>query len=115
MQVGRRRLLVLSGLLFASLFRLPAASVLDFPRLSNQSGSIVGVVIVNPNGVDAPVAITAYGMGGQILSASQAMIPAGQRLGVLTSDLFPNLDPDVVGWFQAVSDVYGLRSFHSPV
>ena len=111
MQVGRRRLLVLSGLLFASLFRLPAASVLDFPRLSNQSGSIVGVVIVNPGGVDAPVAITAYGMGGQTLSASQAVVPAGQRLGVLTSDLFPNLDPDVVGWFQAVSDVSGLTGF----
>ena len=75
----------------------------------------MGVVIVNPGGVDAPVAITAYGMGGQTLSASQAVVPAGQRLGVLTSDLFPNLDPDVVGWFQAVSDVYGLRSFHSPV
>ena len=71
----------------------------------------MGVVIVNPNGVDAPVAITAYGMGGQILSASQAMIPAGQRLGVLTSDLFPNLDADVVGWFQAVSDVSGLTGF----
>ena len=67
--------------------------------------------MVNPSGVDAPVAITAYGMGGQILSASQAMVLAGQRLGVLTSDLFPNLDPDVVGWFQAVSDVSGLTGF----
>ena len=69
------------------------------------------MVIVNPGGVDAPVAITAYGTGGEVLSAGQAVVPAGQRLGFLTSALLPNLDPDVVGWFQAVSDVSGLTGF----
>ncbi len=106
-----RATLALSALLFASLACLQAASVLDFPRLSNQSGSIVGVVIVNPGGVDAPVDVTAYGAGGQILSVAQVMVPAGQRLGFLTSGLFPDLEADVVGWFQAVSDVSGLTGF----
>jgi hypothetical protein len=69
------------------------------------------VVIVNPGGVDAPVAVTAYGMGGQVLSVAQTMVPAGQRLGFLTSALFPDLEPDVVGWFQAVSDVSSLTGF----
>ena len=71
----------------------------------------MGVVIVNPGGVDAAVVITAYGTGGGILSSGQAVVPAGQRLGFLTSALLPNLDPGVEGWFQAVSDVSGLTGF----
>ncbi len=93
------------------LIDLEAASILDFPRLSSQSGSIVGVAIVNPGSADAVVSLTAYGMGGEVLGEIQVVVPAGQRLGLLASNLFPNLEPGVVGWFQAVSDVSGLTGF----
>ncbi len=45
--------------LLIGLTAMEGESLLDFPRLSNQSGNIVGVAIVNPGGLGAKVTVTA--------------------------------------------------------
>lgn len=88
-----------------------AASVLNFPRLSAQPGTFTGVAIVNPSLDQAEVRLTAYGLDGRELAIADLTIPAGQQRGELTENLFSGLDPDAVGWFQAVSDAEGLTGF----
>ena len=45
-----------------------AESRLNFPRLSNESGTITGVAIVNPRDEAATITVTAYMENGEILA-----------------------------------------------
>lgn len=93
-------------------------SVLNFPRFGNEAGTITGVAFVNPNGVEAPLRLTAYGTDGQLLQGPgidnprDLVVPANQQIARLTTELFGNGLPDpLVAWFQATSPVDGVTGF----
>jgi hypothetical protein len=90
-------------------------SVLNFPRLSNEEGTITGVTFFNPNPEEAQVEVTAYRANGTLFSGftnpAQVAVPGGQQLGLLTSQLFPGLSENTVGWFQAKSPADGITGF----
>ncbi len=97
-----------------------AESVLNFPRLSNQADTLTGATFINPNPQAAVVTVTAYRTDGTMVSGpgiqnpASLMIPGNQQLGLVTTDprLFgPNLDPDLVAWFQATSQADGVTGF----
>ncbi len=91
---------------------LPGVSVLDFPRLAFEPGTITGVAIVNPNPEDADVTLTAYGQDGAVLAVRQMQIPAGRQIATLTRQLFgSDFGADTVGWFRASSASSGLTGF----
>ncbi len=99
---------------------LGAESVLNFPRLSNQADTLTGVTFINPNPQPAAVTVTAYRTNGTMVSGpgiqnpANLLIPANQQLGLVTTDprLFgPNLDPNLVAWFQATSPADGVTGF----
>lgn len=91
---------------------LQAGSLICFPRLSLQEGFITGAAIVNPSSEDAIVTMTAYGKGGEVLAVAEAIsIPKGTQYSKLVSELFPELGPEAIGWFQAASEADGLTGF----
>ena len=86
-------------------------SVLDFPRLAFETGKITGIAIVNPQDSTAAVTLTAYDNLGQELAVTQRLIAAGEQLSELTFEIFGQLDPSTMGWFQATSPVPDLAGF----
>ncbi len=94
-----------------------AESKLNFPRLSAEASTFTGIAIVNPSATDAVVTFTAYGADGLpvpgALTPDPVTIKAGEQLPPkLTSDLFgTDLDPEIVGWFQATSPTNDLVGF----
>ncbi|MDA2932820.1 hypothetical protein MYX82_00600 [Acidobacteria bacterium AH-259-D05] len=95
---------------------LQAASTLNFPRLSFDQDTFLGVAIVNPSDQDAVVTMTAYGENGQpvtgIDNPVQKTVPANQQLVGLTSSFFgTEADPSTIAWFQAISPIDGLTGF----
>lgn len=90
-----------------------AASTLDFPRLSFDSGTITGIAVLNPNDTAAELTLTAYGANGQqLLEPVQVTIQPGRQFSDLTSSLFGSgFDPGTVGWFRAFSPSDDLTGF----
>ena len=86
-------------------------SVLDFPRLGFEVGKITGIAIVNPLDAAARVTLIAYSDLGQELATNEFTIEAGQQLSKLTFEVFGQLDPSTVGWFQATSPAPDLAGF----
>ena len=107
------------GLILASATLVQGASVLNFPRLSFETGTLTGVAIANPTNQAASVTITAYGVDGTVLTSSgfknptQLSIPALQQRALLANEIFgAALSPGVVAWFQATSPVDHLTGFY---
>lgn len=98
-------------------FPLSADSILNFPRLSGEENRLTGIAVANPGSAEAVAVLTAFGERGQLLSGDginnpvQIQIPAGRQLARLTSELFGNLDPGTVAWFQLTSETDGLTGF----
>ncbi len=114
-----RRMTITAFLLFVSLqATLWGSSILNFPRVSFDIGSLTGVAFVNPTQAPASVTITAFGADGQLLhgpgfvNPANIEIPAGQQYARLLSELFQGtLPPDATGWMQAVSETDGITGF----
>ncbi|MBI2820693.1 MAG: hypothetical protein HYX74_00580 [Acidobacteria bacterium] len=108
---------LLAMLLLALTPPVVADSVLNFPRLSNAPGSLTGVAIFNPSDQAAAVMVTAYDSQGQLLAGAtqnpaSLVVPAGQQVSRLTSELFgTGLPADATAWFQATSSTDGLAGF----
>ncbi len=111
-----------AGTIVATLFRLcivmalcgwlPAASVLDFPRLTFEPDVLTGIAITNPNSEDATVVLTAYGADGSVLAVREVVIPAGRQLSTVLRELFGSgAEPATVGWVQGFSMSSGLTGF----
>jgi hypothetical protein len=95
-----------------------AASTLNFPRLSFETGTFTGFAIVNPNNEAASVTFTARGTDGAILSGpgfqnpATLTVPANQQISKLAPEIFlASLSPSTIGWVQAVSATDGLTGF----
>ena len=112
----RHTVLLQTVLVLITLCGLPplqASSVLNFPRLSFESGTLTGLAIVNPNGQSADVILTAYNADGSLLAGVnqvQRTIEADSQLAELVSGLFSG-DPDTVGWIQATTSTDNLTGF----
>ena len=95
-----------------------AESRLNFPRLSNEPGTITGVAIVNPRDEAATITVTAYLENGALLAGEgiqnpvEMVIEGNQQLALLTSDFFGSALPEpTVGWFSVVSETNDLTGF----
>ena len=95
-----------------------AESRLNFPRLSNETGTITGVAIVNPRDEAATITVTAYLENGEIVAGEgiqnpvEMVIEGNQQLALLTSDFFGNALPEsTIGWFSVVSETNDLTGF----
>lgn len=95
-----------------------AASTLNFPRLSFETGTFTGVAIVNPNGESAAVVLTAFAADGSLLSGpgfqnpASINVPANQQISKLLPEIFgAALQTSTVGWVQAASAADGLTGF----
>lgn len=95
-----------------------SASDLTFTRLSFESGTITGIAVVNPNGQEATVTLTAIGADGIALSGNgirnpvQIKIPAGQQYAQVTSTIFGgNFPADTTAWIRATSPSDNLTGF----
>ena len=67
----RYRVFLQAVLVVITLFELSplqASSVLNFPRLSFESGTLTGLAIVNPNGESVDITLTAYNADGSLLA-----------------------------------------------
>ena len=98
---------------------LQAESVLRFPLLSNQSGTILGVTFVNPTDQNAPLEVVAYNSNGLLLAGpgivnpAQLEVPANQQLPMVATEIFgTGLATDTVAWFVATSPVDGITGFY---
>ena len=91
------------------------STTLNFPRITLGVGTLMGVAIVNPSDQAAQVTFAAYGTNGQLLAGIEnpvvETVQANQQFSRLTSELFPQLDPNTAGWFQATSSVDNLTGF----
>ncbi len=99
---------------------LEARSILNFPFLTFEKDTIVGVAIVNLSEEDAQVQVTAYRFDGQLLQgqgienpvALEGGVKAGTQSGTITVSLFGSGSGlEEAAWFQAVSETDGLTGF----
>ena len=95
-----------------------AESRLNFPRLSNEAGTITGVAIVNPREEAAAITVTAYLEDGELLAGEgiqnpvEMVIEGGRQLALLTGDFFGNSLPEsTIGWFSVTSETNDLTGF----
>ena len=92
-------------------------SQLNFPRLSFVSGTVTGAAVVNPNGVPAPITITAYDTQGDLLQGAVAVNPfsttiqPNAQFAMTTAEIFGAGDPQAIAWFQVCSPVADLTGF----
>ena len=99
-----------------------AESRLNFPRLSNEPGTITGVAIVNPRDEAATITVTAYLEDGEVLAGAgiqnpvEMVIEGNQQLALLTSDFFGSALPEsTVGWFSVTSETNYLYEIETRV
>lgn len=96
-----------------------SSSTLNFPRISNDSGTFTGLAFVNPSAAQAQITLTAYGPSGTLVRGSgirnpvTLTVPAGRQIArVLTdSDMFGNLPANQASWVQATSNTDGITGF----
>ncbi len=110
------------------------SSTLIFPRLSFASQDLTGIAIVNPTEETATVTFRAYGVDGQLLQPQGSPrpgdgqegrqpqggftnpasfdIPPGQQFADVTIGIFGSgIDPEAIGWIEAVSEADDLTGF----
>ncbi len=115
------RLVIATWLLFLSnsLWAGPdcSGSQLNFPRLSFAAGTLTGAAVVNPNGVAAPITLTAYDTQGDLLQGAgvtnpfSTTIQPNAQFARVTSEIFGAGGPQAVAWFQACSPISDLTGF----
>ena len=94
-----------------------SGSQLNFPRLSFKSGTVTGAAVVNPNGVPAPITITAYDTQGNLLQGAGVVNPfsttiqPNAQFAKTTGEIFGAGDPQAIAWFQVCSPVANLTGF----
>ena len=100
------------GLIALVTVSVEAQSRLIFPRLSGDPGTITGVAVVNPGSLSASLAIIAFGKNGaQLGTRDELAVEASSQLSLLTSELFPGLAPETVGWIEVISPADDLTGF----
>ncbi len=96
-----------------------AQSVLNFPRLSYEAGTLTGFAIVNPSDEAVPVTLTAYDDSGQIVEAEgftnprEIVIPPNSQFTDTSLTIFGTTlgNESRVVWLQASSPAEGLTGF----
>ncbi len=95
----RYRVYLQAVLVVITLFGLPplqASSVLNFPRLSVEAGTLTGLAIVNPNDQNADITLTAYQADGSLLAGVNSV----QRT-IAANSQFADLVTGTTGIFRA--------------
>ena len=82
-----------------------------YPQLSEETGLLTGLVLVNPNAVSASVTLTLVGSDGYAISSSELEVAANSKRTSLVRDILPAIDV-VRGGFLSVESsaaLYGVE------